>query len=67
MSAAPLQKMKNKYIDSNVEMLLRYGHIGTLNRGMGHGQGMGPQTGFINPGHGTLGRPPKPSMQGYST
>ena len=40
----------------------RYGHIGTLNRGVG----MGPQ-GFINPGHGTLGRPPKPSMQGYST
>eukprot|EP00092_Neocalanus_flemingeri_P003862 GFUD01004158.1.p1 GENE.GFUD01004158.1~~GFUD01004158.1.p1 ORF type:complete len:631 (-),score=66.99 GFUD01004158.1:1491-3383(-) len=44
-----------------------YGHIGTLNRGVG----MGPQ-GFMNPGHGahsgTLGRPPKPSMQsGYAT
>jgi len=40
-----------------------YGHIGTLTRGGGMGGGMGgPPTGFINPGHGTLGRPPKPTM-----
>ena len=52
----------------------RYGHIGTLNRGMGHGQGGGPHggphtlgpQGFMNPGHaGTLGRPPKPQNSGY--
>ena len=48
--------------------ILRYGHIGTLNRGVG----MGPQ-GFINPGaghlsHGTLGRQqPKPVQPTYST
>jgi len=47
-----------------------YGHIGTLNRGMGHGHSAGPHTlgpqGFMNPGHaGTLGRPPKPQNSGY--
>ena len=49
----------------------RYGHIGTLNRGMGHGHSAGPHTlgpqGFMNPGHGgTLGRPPKPQNSGYT-
>ena len=49
----------------------RYGHIGTLNRGMGHGHSAGPHTlgpqGFMNPGHaGTLGRPPKPQNSGYA-
>ena len=44
----------------------RYGHIGTLNRGVGMGPGPGPQ-GFMNPGHGTLGRPQKPVQPTYST
>ena len=43
---------------------LSYGHIGTLNRGMG----MGAPQGFMNPGHGTLGRVGKPPSQPtYST
>ena len=59
--------------DNNPHQLTdqRYGHIGTLNRGMGHGHSAGPHTlgpqGFMNPGHGgTLGRPPKPQNSGYT-
>ena len=61
-----MQELDNgfSFVDScNISNHLRYGHIGTLNRGVG----MGPQ-GFMNPGHGTLGRPqPKPINPTYST
>ena len=58
-------KKKFTRVPRIINSLSRYGHIGTLTRGGGMGGGMGgmgPQTGFINPGHGTLGRPPKPTM-----